>query len=142
MQDLKINQIINTDRGSYVVLQNQFEDCKTIFIDSFESVLLTFHFTGYGELAHIRTIYQILSSFIESSGYLVNGVEIVNYNEGIGYAKVSLNKNKSTIYFNCSIADGFIISNVNNTCISCPNDVWDELDDLDDDINSEFDQEF
>jgi len=142
MQDLKISKIINTDRGSYVALQNQYEEYKLIFIDSFESTMLTFQITGYGDLAHIRTVYQIFSSFMESAGYIVKEVEIEKYNEGVGNAKVSLLKNKTPIYFNCSISDGMIISHINNVNLRCSDNIWNELEEPDEEVNSEFNQEF
>ena len=47
-----------------MVLENQHGELKNIFLDSFESVLLAFHFSGYSELAHTKTIYQIFNCSI------------------------------------------------------------------------------
>ena len=125
-----------------MVLENQHGELKNIFLDSFESVLLAFHFSGYSELAHTKTIYQIFNTFLESSSYKVSSVEIVDYKEKIGHSKVTLIKNKTPIIFNCSIADGLILAHVNKIDMYCADDPWNALDEFDENEESEYDQEF
>jgi len=142
MHRIIINQIISTDDGCVVVLENQDQERKYIFVENFEGVALTFHFTGYSDLAHIRTIYQILSTFLESSLYEINNVEITEYKDNIGYAKIKLLKHSKPIYFNCSIADGLIISKINNTDLLISDNAWNELELFENLIEDDYNQEF
>lgn len=140
--EIEIDKLITTSNGCYVVMLGPENDQRLMSLDEQDSTILSFFFTGYGEVAHIKTIHQIFSTFLESSKYKIINSEIIAYEEGIGYGRIKITKNKTPIYFLCGLSDCLIISIINRIPILCNSNVWNLLDEYDEEMESDYNQEF
>lgn len=124
---ISVRRIVTTDTSAYIGVVNDAGEEKLIEVEEYEHPLLIFHFSDYSNFSHVKTIHQIFHSFLESSEFKVNKATIEHYENGVGYAKVTMQKKGRTIYFGSSIVDAFILCMISDAPIFCKPETWKEL---------------
>lgn len=129
--------VVNAEGRVYIVLSDGLKKtaCE---IASYEASLLNFVIKEYHTNSHVMIIHQMFMKLLNHYNSKIESVCIENKVGDIIYSSVKFTDRKKNDYFSvCSLVDSLIFSLLSQTDLFILRNVWDSMDELDEDWDFE-----
>ena len=129
--------IVNPESGVYVILSDGDKKvaCE---IAPYEASLLNFVIKEYHTNAHVQIIHQMFLKLLRHYNSNIENICIENQVGDVIYSSVKFTDYNKNNYFSvCSLGDSLILSILSQTNLFILRNVWDNMDELDEDWDFE-----
>ena len=123
--------VVNPDKRVYVVLANEDRQ-NGVELNPFEASHLSFVHKGLHKNSHIQTMHQLYVKTLEQIKTKIESVVIESKVGDVIYCSLKMvDSNHNRFFTIVSLADGLILSKIAESPIHVIENVWDDMDPID-----------
>ena len=129
--------VVNPEGRVYIVLSDGLKK-SACEIASYEASVLNFVIKEYHINSHVLIIHQMFMKLLNHYNSKIESIYIENKVGDVVYSSVKFTDHNKNDYFSvCSLVDSLIFSILSQTDLFILRNVWDNMDELDDDWDFE-----